>query len=61
MDFGDRVKQVRKQLEFSQTLFAKELGISRSTLIRWENGKFNPSYEAQKRFEEYCKKKNIRW
>ena len=59
MEFSERVKQVRTKLNLSQTAFAKELGISRSTLIRWENGEFKPNYDAQKGFEEYCVRKKI--
>ena len=40
MEFCDKVKEVRKQLHLSQTAFAKELGVARVTLIRWENGEF---------------------
>ena len=57
MEFSDRVKQVREQLNLSQTAFAKELGISRMTLIRWENGEFKPNYDAQRNFEAFVKEK----
>ena len=60
MKFGERIKHVRKQLNLTQTAFAKELNIARATLVRWEAGKFNPNYEAQRRFEEYCLKNNIK-
>lgn len=39
MDFGSVVKQVRKELGLSQEQLARELGISFSTVNRWENGK----------------------
>ena len=57
MEFCDKVKEVRKQLNLSQTAFAKELGIARATLIRWENGEFKPNYDAQRKFEGYCRVK----
>jgi len=59
MDFCDRVKQVRKKLNLSQTAFAQELGVSYTTINRWENGKFEPNYRAIKRFDEYCKEKEL--
>lgn len=59
MEFGDRVKQVREKFGLSQTAFAKELEVSRSTLIRWENGEFNPNYEAIRKFETFCREKKI--
>lgn len=55
MEFCDKVKSVRKQLGLTQATFAKELGIARATLIRWGNGEFKPNYDAQRRFEEFCK------
>ena len=59
MDFCDKVKEVRKQLNLTQTAFAKELGIARATLLRWEKGEFKPNYDAQRRFELYCQNKHI--
>ena len=56
MEFSERVKQVRMKLNLGQTAFAKELGVSRATLIRWEKGEFKPNYDAQRRFEEFCLK-----
>jgi len=59
MNFSSRVKQVREQLKMNQTAFAKALGVSRSTLLRWENGEYKPNYDAMQKFEEFCKTKNI--
>jgi putative transcriptional regulator len=59
MNFGEKIKAVRKKLFLSQEAMAKELGVSFSTLNRWENGKFEPSYKAQKTFYEYCVKNNV--
>ena len=59
MEFVDRIKQVRKQLNLSQTVFAKELNIARATLVRWETGKFKPNYDALKRFDDFCRTKGI--
>lgn len=59
MQFSEKVKQVRKKLNLSQEDLAKELGIAFSTLNRWENGRFKPSYDAQENFAVFCKKNNI--
>ena len=59
MDFSDKLKQVRTQLSLSQIEFAKELGVAFTTINRWENGKFEPSYRALKKFDEFCAKNNI--
>jgi len=45
----------------SQAAMAKELGISFATLNRWENGKCEPNYAAQKAFHEFCVRHNIKF
>ena len=41
----NRVKQMRQRRKLTQEALAKELGISRQSLISIENGKYNPSLE----------------
>jgi DNA-binding XRE family transcriptional regulator len=60
MDFGEQVKQVREKLSLSQMEMAKAIGVSYSTLNRWENKKFEPNYRAMKKFEEVIEKNNIK-
>ncbi|MEM9398723.1 MAG: helix-turn-helix transcriptional regulator [Verrucomicrobiota bacterium] len=52
--FSDTVKSVREKLGISQEDLARELGISFSTVNRWENGKTTPSRLAQKSFDTFC-------
>lgn len=59
MTFGEKVKFARKKMFLSQDAMAKELGVSFSTLNRWENGKYEPNYAAQKSFHEFCQKNSI--
>ena len=59
MDFADKVKYVRAKLLISQTVLAKELGVSYETVNRWERGKLRPSFLNEKRFELFCEQKNI--
>ena len=54
MEFCDKLKMARKELKISQTALAQELGVSFSTINRWENEKFMPNYRAAKKFEEFC-------
>jgi transcriptional regulator with XRE-family HTH domain len=62
MTFGEKVKYARKKAFLSQEAMAKELGVSFSTLNRWENGKSTePNYAAQKAFHEFCVKNNIKF
>lgn len=57
--FADKVKEVRKKLNLSQEKLAARLGVSFSTVNRWEKGHSYPSYKAQSRFELFCKKNGI--
>ena len=59
MTFAEKMQVVRKQLFLSQEAIAKELGVSFATVNRWEKGKCEPSYKAQKAFNDLCEKHNI--
>ena len=59
MLFQDKVKQVRKHLNLSQEGLARELGVSFSTVNRWETGKKEPSALGSKAFYEFCTSKKI--
>ena len=59
MEFKDKVKAARLQLFMSQETFAKALGVAFVTVNRWENGKYLPGYEAQKKFHDFCIQNDI--
>lgn len=59
MKFADEIKDLRRKCLLSQTDFAKEIGVSFSTVNRWETGKSKPNYKTLKRIDEYCKKNSI--
>ena len=59
MTIGEKIKFARKKQFLSQESMAKELGVSFSTLNRWENGVYEPNYAAQKAFHDFCVKHNI--
>ena len=59
MEFCTIVKRIRKELGLSQEQLARELGISFSTVNRWENGKSHPSQMAKELFYSFCKYKNM--
>lgn len=61
MDFSEKVKYVRVNLNLSQEDLARELGVSFATINRWENGSYNPSRLAKKAFEDFCNTKNIKF
>ena len=45
MDIGNKIKEIRIKSLLSQADFAKELGVSFSTVNRWENGKAIPNFK----------------
>ena len=53
-NFAETVHGVRRQLGLSQEELAQELGVSFSTINRWENGKTIPFKLARKQFEAFC-------
>ena len=59
MSFGEQVKWVRGELLLTQAEMAKEIGITPSTLSRWENSSREPSFLGKKQFVQFCKKKGI--
>lgn len=59
MSFAEKVKMARKQLKLSQEKMAVKLGVSFSTVNRWEKGHSLPSYMAQTQFEQLCKENGI--
>lgn len=42
-DFGERIKTLRKFLQWDQTRFAKRLGVAQSRVALWESGTYEPS------------------
>ena len=59
MSFEEIVKKIRKQLNITQEQLARELGISFSTISRWENAHTTPSKLAKICLLEFCKSNNV--
>ena len=59
MSFAEAIKQIRCKSLLSQEAFAKMLGVSFTTVNRWETGKSKPSFKTLRIIDEYCKSKNI--
>lgn len=55
MTFSEAVKEIRQACYLSQQDFADELGVSFSTVNRWEKAKAIPNYQTMKRLVAYCK------
>lgn len=59
MPLSNTIKQIRKQAFMSQETFAKSLGVSVSTINRWENGKVKPNISDMKRIRDFCIENNV--
>lgn len=59
MEFRNNLKAIRQKSFLSQEAFAKVLGVSFTTVNRWETGKSKPSYKAMKQIDEFCKNHGI--
>ena len=55
-DVPKMIKKLRTTLSLTQEQLAAKIGITFSTVNRWENGKCNPSPLAMKRLKELQKK-----
>jgi len=59
VDLCDSIKEIRRKCLMNQTEFADALGVSFSTVNRWENNKAIPNYQALKKIKEFCDKNNL--
>ncbi len=59
MDVGNAIKDIRIKSLLSQADFAKELGVSFSTVNRWENSKAIPNFKALKKIKDFCARNEI--
>lgn len=61
MEFCDKVKAAREQLLLTQEMLANEIGVSFSTINRWERDKIEPSIRGKRAFYEYCNKNKVKF
>ncbi len=59
MSFSEEIKRIRTKCFLSQYGFADELGLSVTTVNRWETGKSKPNYNTMKLIDEFCEKHSI--
>ena len=59
MSFSNDIKVIRQNSLLSQEAFAQILGVSFTTVNRWETGKSKPSYKTMKLIDDFCKSNNI--
>lgn len=54
MSYSEEIKKLRQKCFLSQEAFARELGVSFSSINRWEGGKSKPNMSAMKKIMEFC-------
>jgi transcriptional regulator with XRE-family HTH domain len=59
MSLSKEITIIRKKGFCTQIEFAERIGVSYSTVNRWESGKMNPNVSAMKRLKAYCDALNI--
>lgn len=59
MSFSASIKRVRKEALMTQKQFAEALGVSFTTVNRWENRKMLPAFSTIKTIDAFCKEHGI--
>lgn len=59
MSFSKSIKRVRMEALMTQKQFAEALGVSFTTVNRWENQKMLPSFATVKIIDAFCKERGI--
>ncbi len=59
MNYAKLIKKLREKLILTQTEFAKILGVSFTTVSRWEKGVHVPTMKVKRKIVELCKNNNI--
>lgn len=55
MNYQKLVKEIRKKLIITQVELAELLGVSFSSINRWETGKHEPTTKIKRKLVEICK------
>lgn len=59
MDYAKLIEKLRDKLILSQTEFAALLGVSYTTISRWESGLHEPTIKTKRKIVALCKENNI--
>lgn len=61
MSFSDELKRIRQRTFLSQEDFAQEVGVSFSTVNRWESERTIPNLAAMKNIKAFCEHNNMEY
>lgn len=59
MSFPEMIKRIRQRSFLTQQNFADKIGVSFSTVNRWESGRAKPNLRAMKSINSFCIENNI--
>ena len=59
MEYQKIIKNLRTKLVLSQQEFAELLGVSFTSVNRWENGKHEPTIKIKRKILGLCKENDI--
>ena len=59
LDYASAIINLRIKLNLSQVALAELLGVSFTSVNRWENGKYAPTKLVKKKIELLCKENDI--
>lgn len=59
MQLSIALRTIRQKSFMTQECFAKELGVTASTINRWEHGKAKPNLTAMKNLKLFCEKHSL--
>lgn len=59
MNYAELTKKLRSKLILTQSEFGELLGVSFTTVCRWETGKYEPTMKQKRRLVELCKEYDV--
>lgn len=59
MSYSEEIKAIRTKCFLSQEAFGRELGVSFSSINRWEGGKSKPNMSAMKKIKDFCESHDL--
>ena len=59
MAYSEEIKKIRQKCFLSQESFGRELGVSFSSINRWEGGKMMANMSAMKKIKDFCDAHNL--
>lgn len=60
IDYPATILRLRATLNLSQMALAELLGVSYTSINRWENGKYEPTRMVKERIKLLCEENNVK-